>query len=191
MRCLTLLKADLQRLRRYSGDLKDDASTARVLCAALSPRFSPVFILRIAQALSRNRLRPLAKIMNLLNFTVFGLEVNSACEIGPGLVIPHTQGTVIGAFQIGRNATIYHQVTIGAKEMDIGNTPASRPRIGNDVTIGCGAKLLGDIFVGDGAIIGANAVVLMDIPSNALAVGVPAHIHPRSSSSDSKSQIAS
>ena len=96
--------------------------------------------------------------------------------IGPGLVMPHSQGTVLGASFIGSNVTIFHQVTLGGKNADFEYNPEKRPHIGSNVTISVGAKILGPLCLGDSCVIGANAVVLCDVPPNTLAVGVPARV---------------
>lgn len=91
-------------------------------------------------------------------------------EIGDNLKLPHPMGIVIGFdAKIGRNCTIYHQVTVGQKE-------GKFPIIGNNVTIYAGAKIIGNIKIGNNSIIGANAVVIKDVPENSIAVGVPARI---------------
>jgi len=107
---------------------------------------------------------------------LFSIEVSARIPIGAGLFLPHTSDTVIGAASIGRNVTIFQGVTLGAKELDMNFIPASRPVIEDDVIIGAGAKVLGGVRIGRGARIGANAVVLIDVPPGAVAVGVPAQI---------------
>jgi serine O-acetyltransferase len=93
-------------------------------------------------------------------------------------VLPHTVGTVLGGASIGENATIFHQVTLGAVVADYHYDLSTRPTVGNDVTITVGAKVLGAIHLGNGCVVGANAVVLQDVPENCLAVGVPAIVKP-------------
>lgn len=96
-----------------------------------------------------------------------------ACsEIGPGLFIQHGFATIVAARRVGANCWINQQVTIGFTR------PDDRPSIGDDVFVYAGAKVLGDVTIGDGACIGANAVVLEDVPAGATAVGVPARILP-------------
>ena len=121
-------------------------------------------------------MRPASKLFSILNVLFFGIEVSPRVAIGGGLFLPHTVGTVIGAAQIGENVTIMQGVTLGAKEPDMGFTLSARPVIGNCVTIGAGAKIIGHVTVGDHAKIGANAVVLNDVPAHATAVGIPARI---------------
>ncbi|MBU3563627.1 serine acetyltransferase [Polynucleobacter sp. Tro8-14-1] len=151
-----------------------------------SPRFMPVFMCRLAHLFYIYHLGLLAKIISLINFFFFGIEIAVRCPIGPGLFFPHTQGTVIGAWEIGSNATIYQGVTLGAKELDFSYNESSRPSIGDGVTIGSGAKIMGNITVSNNARIGANAVVLIDIPSNALAAGVPAQVISRANPNATK-----
>ena len=96
-----------------------------------------------------------------------------ACsDIGPGLFIQHGFATVVAARRVGANCWINQQVTIGFTSAD------DRPTIGDDVFIYAGAKVLGDITIGDGARVGANAVVLKDVPERCTAVGVPARVLP-------------
>lgn len=91
-------------------------------------------------------------------------------EIGPGLVIQHGICTIIGARRIGRNCWINQQVTIGY------TNDTDSPTLGNNVSVGCGAKILGNVRVGDNVKVGANAVVIKDVPDNCTVVGVPARI---------------
>jgi serine O-acetyltransferase len=110
----------------------------------------------------------------MVNRVLFGVETAPQTRIGPGLYFPHTNGIVIGAAQIGARCVIYHQVTLGAKTIDMKFTPTERPIVGDDVTIAAGAKVLGGVQIGDGAVIAANAVVVEDVDGGALVGGVPA-----------------
>ena len=112
----------------------------------------------------------------MINFFLFGIEIAVRCPIGPGLFLPHTQGTVIGAWRIGADATIFQGVTLGAKEVDFSYAESSRPAIGAGVTVGSGAKVLGGLVVGDGARIGANSVVLQSVPRFTVVAGAPARV---------------
>lgn len=172
---LSLLKADLirQHILLVGENIKSPAGI-RLWLGIFSPRFMPVLLYRLAHACFRLRLGPFAKLLSLINFFAFGIEIAVRCPIGPGLFFPHTQGTVIGAWSIGSNATIFQGVTLGAKEVDFTYTTFSRPSIGNNVTIGAGAKVLGGIQIHDSVRIGANSVVLSDVPEGSLAVGAPA-----------------
>jgi len=141
-----------------------------------SPRFAPVLLCRAAFALAQCRLGPLAKAVSLLNFIFFGIEISLQCKIGKGFFLPHTQGTVIGAYSIGENSIIFQGVTLGARELDIDYKVDARPTVGSNVVIGAGAKILGGIAIGDNSKVGANAVVLEDVPSNVVVAGIPAKI---------------
>lgn len=147
----------------------------RRLWHSFTPRFAPVSLLRLAQCLYSSRWKRLAKLPALANFILFGIEVPPRIKIGPGFVIMHTQGTVLGAANIGSNVTIYHQVTLGAQDIDFTYTLSQRPIVEDGVVIGVGAKVLGGVTLGSGCVIGANAVVVNDVPSGHVAVGVPAH----------------
>jgi serine O-acetyltransferase len=169
------LKADLSRACQLlnPGRVK---TGLRLWLGIFSPRFIPTLLCRIAYCLYLLKLEPFAKGISLINFFCFGIEIAVRCPIGPGLFFPHTQGTVIGAWSIGSNATIFQGVTLGAKEIDFSYTKQSRPILGADVTVGSGAKVLGGVKILNNVRIGANSVVLIDVPENTLAVGVPAKV---------------
>jgi len=167
-----LLRGDLRRL-----EISDAARSPRTLmfAAPLVPRFAPVVLLRVAQwAWGRRMTRPIARLLALYNLTVFGLEVTPRCSIGPGLLLPHTSGTVIGALSIGSNVTVFQGVTLGVKFADLDFTAAVRTVVGDNVLIGAGAKVLGGIQIGNNVVISANSVVIEDVPDGAVMVGVPA-----------------
>ncbi len=140
-----------------------------------NPRFIPVLIIRLARFCRlKIFLYPISMVLTWINVFLFGVECTSNCEIGPGLFLPHTSGTVIGAGKIGSNATIFQGVTLGTTQADMAFDISLRPNVGNYVVIGAGAKILGGCTIGDRSIIGANAVVLKSIPPDTLAVGIPA-----------------
>lgn len=168
------LDADWARLHEFGGQ----PSHPRRWRDNFSPRFAPVFLLRIAQRLHQKKARRLAKAFSFLNFLIFGLEVPARLEIGPGLVLPHTHGTILGARRIGRNVTIYQQVTLGAKIADFAYDPEQRPDVADGALITAGAKIIGPVRIGKNAYVGANAVVISDVPDGHLAVGVPASSRP-------------
>lgn len=104
----------------------------------------------------------------LMNRT--GVEIGDGCVIGENLKIEHYNGIVIGKKTVmGNNCTLYQQVTIGKKNNEY-------PKIGDNVVIYPGAKILGGIHIGDGAVIGANAVVLKDVESKTTVAGCPAKV---------------
>jgi len=173
---LSLVRADLIRHRQVILGRPGAVSAWKLLPAIFSPRFASVLLCRTAHSLAEIHLGLLARMISFLNFAVFGIEVALRCRIGPGLVLPHTQGTVLGAVSIGANAIIFQGVTLGARELDMGYTAGTRPIVGDGVVIGAGAKVLGGLLLGDHCRIGANAVVLESVPAGAVAVGVPARV---------------
>ncbi|HEY4221142.1 MAG TPA: serine acetyltransferase [Myxococcota bacterium] len=107
----------------------------------------------------------------------YGIEIPYSVQVGRRVKVEH-QGDIVvhGATVIGDDVVLRQGVTLGMRDV---KDHRSAPNIGNHVDIGCGAKILGPINVGEGASIGANAVVLEDVPEGALAVGVPARIIPK------------
>ena len=172
---MSKLRADIERFRALNGR-HDRLSAVGLLVSCFNPRMAPVVLLRLAEQSERSGMGILAKFFSMLNVVVFGIEVSPKVEIGGGLFLPHTVGTVIGAERIGNDCTIMQGVTLGSAEPDLGFVSITRPVIGHGVLIGAGAKVIGRVFVGDGAKIGANAVVLQDVPAHSVAVGVPARV---------------
>lgn len=104
----------------------------------------------------------------------FGVDIHPAAEIGAGVFFDHATGLVIGeTAKVGDNCTILHGVTLGGTGKDAGDR---HPKIGNDVLIGAGTSILGNIKIGNGAKIGAGSIVLNPIPHGATAVGAPAKV---------------
>jgi serine O-acetyltransferase len=125
---------------------------------------------RLMQGARRWRLAPVEMLFNRLNAICCGCIIGRGAEFGPGFVLIHSLGVVInGSVRGGSNVKVEHQVTVGAEKNQ-------SPIIGNDVFFGAGAKIIGPVRIGDGAKIGANAVVLADVPPGATAVGVPAKV---------------
>jgi serine O-acetyltransferase len=119
--------------------------------------------------------RQVGRLLWRLNMFFTSCDIHPEAEIGPGLFLPHPTGIVIGECRIGKNASILQNVTVGSLRKRI----LAFPTIGDDVEIWAGAVVVGDIAIGDRVAIGANAVVLEDIPSDSVAVGVPARFKPR------------
>lgn len=129
---------------------------------------------RIAHALQMQNFKFLARLVSQIARFFTGIEIHPSAIIGRGLLIDHGSGVVIGeTAEIGNNCTLYQGVTLGG----VGSVKGKRhPTLYDGVTVGAGAKVLGAIEIGSGAKIGANAVVLTDVPDNATAVGIPARI---------------
>lgn len=116
----------------------------------------------------------LARMVSQIARHCTGIEIHPGAKIGRGLFIDHGMGIVIGeTAEVGDNCTIYHGVTLGGTGHDVGKR---HPTIGNNVLISTGAKVLGPFTVGDNSRIGANAVVLQEVPPNSTVVGVKARV---------------
>lgn len=138
----------------------------------LYPFFWALINYRIANFLFKKNFIFLAKLITFFSRMFTGIEIHPGAKIGKGLFIDHGHGVVIGETSIiGDNVTIYQGVTLGGTGKDKGDR---HPKIGNNVTIGAGAKILGNIKISDGTIIGANAVVLKNTEPNSTYVGMPA-----------------
>ncbi|WP_294348678.1 serine O-acetyltransferase EpsC [uncultured Clostridium sp.] len=150
----------------------DPAARSKVEVFLLYPSIHALIAYRISHFLYEHKLFFLARLCSQISRFFTGIEIHPGAKIGKGLFIDHGMGVVIGeTAEIGDNVTIYHGVTLGGTGKDKGKR---HPTIGNNVVIGTGAKVLGPIFVGDGAKIGANSVVLKNVPSSATAVGTAA-----------------
>ncbi len=174
---LNLLKHDILRSRELIYGSSKKISYYSIIVGFFSFKVTPVIMYRFSRYFHLLKLPFLSKFFSFINFIFFGLEISPRCNIGKGLFLPHTQGTVIGAWSIGENATIFQGVTLGAKELDFYYSKDKRPVIGDNVIIGAGAKIIGYVHIGSNARIGANAVVTKNIPSSKIATGVPAEWH--------------
>ena len=152
----------------------DPAAHSKIEVLLLYPHIKAIGIHRIAHCFYRMHLFFLARfISNIARFWT-GIEIHPGAKIGKGFLIDHGMGVVIGeTAEIGDNCQIYHGVTLGGR----GTLHTKRhPTLEDGVMIGAGAKCLCNITIGKGAKVGANAVVLQDVPPYATAVGVPARI---------------
>lgn len=129
---------------------------------------------RICHWLWKRKLKLLARWLSQINRFLTGIEIHPGAVIGGGLFIDHGMGVVIGeTSEIGRNVTIYHGVTLGGVSLKKGKR---HPTIEDEVVIGAGAKILGAITIGECSRIGANAVVVKDVPRESVVVGVPGKV---------------
>ena len=128
---------------------------------------------RVAHALHEAGVPVLPRLLANATRVGTGVEIHPAAQVGDSLFIDHGAGVVIGeTAEIGRNVTLYQGVTLGGTGFQRGKR---HPTVGDDVVIGSGAKLLGPIEVGARAKIGANSVVVHDVPANSTVVGNPGH----------------
>lgn len=167
------LKHDLKKLNNPNSSASHEHSVN--LINLLNPRFLPVILIRMSRLCYKvTLLKPFSYIFTWLNVFLFGIEVTPKCDIGKGLVIAHSSGIVIGATSIGDDCIIFQGVTLGAQEADMSFNKDTRPKIGNNVIIGSGAKILGSINIGNNVVIGANSVVLDNLEDNVTVGGIPA-----------------
>jgi serine O-acetyltransferase len=132
---------------------------------------------RISHWLWNRGARLAARVFAELNRILTGVEIHPAAVLGSRLFIDHATGVVIGeTAEVGDDVTIYHGVTLGGSGNDTGKR---HPTVGDRVIIGAGAKVLGPIKIGDDSRIGANAVVVKEVPSSAVVIGVPGQIISR------------
>ena len=173
MNLYRLIQSDLHAKARW---LYGDASFRNLVKARLTDGTTAMILYRWMQWAQRWHLAPLAMVFNKLN-VMGGCIIGRGADFGEGFVLVHSQGIVINtSVKGGRHVVLEHQVTIGAEK-------GISPRLGDDVFIGAGAKLLGGISLGNGAKVGANAVVLEDVPAGTTVVGIPAKVVKRSEDS--------
>jgi serine O-acetyltransferase len=147
------------------------ASKGEIL--ATWPGIHALLSYRVAHSLFEARVPIAPRLISMVTRAITGIEIHPAARIGEGLFIDHGAGVVIGeTADIGNDVTLYQGVTLGGTGFATGKR---HPTVQDNVTIGSGAKLLGPITIGHGAKIGANSVVITDIPANSTVVGVPGH----------------
>ncbi len=132
---------------------------------------------RLAHWFWRRKIFLIARIISQFNRFLTGIEIHPGALIGSGFFIDHGMGVVIGeTAQVGDNVTLYHGVTLGGVSTEKGKR---HPTIEDNVVIGAGAKILGAIHIGTGSRIGANAVVVKDVPPDSVVVGIPGQVVKR------------
>lgn len=159
MRFRATLLADVNRYLALAGK----ASTIWLLPGMLNPRVLPVTFIRVGQKLASWGLGPLASIWAWLTVLVFKVEVPPHADIGPGLVLPHPMGLVLGSARIGANVTIFQNVTLGARTFEPRYDLATRPTLEDGCVIGAGAVVLGPVTVHAGAVVPANSLITRDV----------------------------
>jgi serine O-acetyltransferase len=172
-------------LRAIRSDLRavfdrDPAARNVVEVVLAYPGLHAIWMHRLAHRLNQTGLPVVPRLISHFNRFVTGIEIHPGARIGEGLFIDHGMGVVIGeTAEIGDNCTLYQGVSLaiyhtrGARRL---RGTKRHPTLGNDVTVGVGAKLLGAITVGDGAMVAAGAVVTRDVPPHATVMGVPARV---------------
>ena len=153
---------------------KDPAAKGHVQIIFLYSGLHAIMIHRLTHGLWQWKLLFLARWLSQVGRFLTGIEIHPGAQIGQGLFIDHGMGVVIGETAVvGNNVTLFQGVTLGGTGKETGKR---HPTLGDNVVVGAGAKVLGNIHIGANSYIGANAVVLKDVPPNSTVVGVPGHI---------------
>jgi serine O-acetyltransferase len=162
-----LMLSDVRAKARWC--YQDDSPRA-VVKVLLTDGTLAMLVYRVMQWARARRLVPVEWFCNKFNVLAGNCIIGRGAEFGPGFVLIHSTGVVINGQVIGGSGVhIEHQVTIGAER-------GASPRLGDDVFVGAGAKIIGAVVIGSHTRIGANAVVVDDVPDCATAVGVPARV---------------
>jgi serine O-acetyltransferase len=157
---------------------RDPAARTALEILLLYPGLHAVWIHRITHWLWKHDLKLPARWLSQLARWLTGIEIHPGATIGSGLFIDHGMGVVIGeTAEVGNEVTLYHGVTLGGTSLNKGKR---HPTLGDRVTVGAGAKVLGNIYIGSDSRIGANAVVVKSVPENSVVVGVPGQVVQRS-----------
>jgi serine O-acetyltransferase len=141
------------------------------------PGLHAVWSYRLCHSLWRRGHRLIARLLSQWTRAVTGIEIHPGATIGRRFFIDHGMGVVIGeTAEVGDDVMLYHDVTLGGRSLA---KVKRHPTVEDGVTIGAGARVLGPITIGKGAQIGANAVVVRDVPAGAVVVGVPGKVRER------------
>jgi serine O-acetyltransferase len=170
---LEAIRRDIRAARE-----RDPAAPTTLQVIFAYPGVHAIWGHRINHWLWQRGARLAARITAEITRILTGVEIHPGAVLGPGLFIDHATGVVIGeTAEVGEDVTLYHGVTLGGSGRDTGKR---HPTIGDRVIIGAGAKVLGAIKIGDDSRIGANAVVVKEVPSSSVVVGVPGQVISRS-----------
>jgi len=152
----------------------DPAATSRVEVVLTYAGFHALLFFRFAHWLWKKRIPFFPRALSQFARFITGIEIHPGATIGSGMFIDHGMGVVIGeTAEIGDNVTLFQGVTLGGTGKQRGKR---HPTIGSHVVVGAGAKVLGPIMIGDYVKIGANSVVLQDVPDHSTVVGIPGRI---------------
>lgn len=153
---------------------RDPAARSRIEVLLAYPGVHALLLHRIAHRCWRGGWRLLARLLSHGARLLTGIEIHPGAEIGRRFFIDHGTGVVIGeTARVGDDCTLYHGVTLGGTSWSQGKR---HPTLGNGVMVGAGAKILGPLNIGDKAMVGANSVVIRDVPAGRTVVGIPAKV---------------
>lgn len=167
--------------------LRDPAARSATEVALLYPGLHAVWVHRVSHALWRRRLRLLARAGSQVSRWLTGIEIHPGARIGRRFFIDHGMGVVIGeTAEIGDDVMLYHGVTLGGRTRSAGKR---HPTLGDGVAVGAGAKVLGPVTIGARSVVGANAVVTRDAPTDSILVGIPAKSRARNGDEDTRALL--
>jgi len=167
------LATDAFELARALGQERPSAKEA-VKAALSQDGYKVLLMSRVRESARKWHVPGVNHALRLVTTVLYSIEIGNDIELGDGINFTHTLGTVIGGTsKVGARVKFMGNNTIGTAKDN------GCPVIEDDVVIGCGARILGPVRIGKGAFIGANAVVLTDVPAGAIATGIPAKVHER------------
>lgn len=153
---------------------RDPAAVSTLQILLAYPGFHARQFHRLAHTLHRRRIKMLPRLVSHVSRFLTGIEIHPGAKIGEGFFIDHGMGVVIGeTAEIGDNVTLYQGVTLGGTSQQ---RTKRHPTLGNNVVVGVGAQLIGNITIGDNTKVGAGSVVINSVPANATVVGVPGRV---------------
>ena len=163
------LRRDIQAVRE-----RDPAARSTVEVLLCYPGVHALAFHRVAHAIWRRGFTVAARFLSHVARFFTGIEIHPAAKLGPGLFIDHGMGVVIGeTAEVGENVTLLQGVTLGGTSL---KREKRHPTLGNNVVVGAGAKIIGGFKIGDGSRIGAGSVVVREVPTNSVVVGVPGRV---------------
>jgi serine O-acetyltransferase len=166
---LNTLREDIQAIFH-----RDPAARSVWEVVACYPGLHALWFYRVGHWFWTHRLNFLGRLTSQIGRAFTGIEIHPGAKIGRGFFIDHGMGVVIGeTAEVGENVTLYHGVTLGGTSW---KKEKRHPTLGNNVVVGAGAKILGPIMVGDNTRVGANSVVVKDVPADSVVVGVPGRV---------------
>ncbi len=165
----TELRRDVQAVRE-----RDPAARSTLEVLLCYPGVHALVFHRFAHAIWRRGFTVPARFVSHVARFLTGIEIHPAARLGPGLFIDHGMGVVIGeTAEVGENVTLLQGVTLGGTSL---KREKRHPTLGNNVVVGAGAKIIGGFKIGDGSRIGAGSVVVREVPTNSVVVGVPGRV---------------
>jgi len=163
------LRRDIRAVRE-----RDPAARSTLEVLLCYPGVHALVFHRFAHAIWRRGFTVPARFVSHVARFLTGIEIHPAAKLGPGLFIDHGMGVVIGeTAEVGENVTLLQGVTLGGTSL---KREKRHPTLGNNVVVGAGAKIIGGFTIGDGSRIGAGSVVVREVPTNSVVVGVPGRV---------------